>query len=69
MLIKPYEGVIAAETGHISVHEVGAIEFSGHKVLTLKYTNGKINYHDIQQCIKNYYTDQNKKYMKMPGLV
>jgi threonine aldolase len=35
MLLKPYEGVVAAGTGHIAAHEAGAIEFSGHKVLTI----------------------------------
>ena len=68
-LLKPYEGVIAAETGHISVHEAGAIEFGGHKVLTLNHINGKISHYDIQKCIKNYYSDQNKEHMVMPGLV
>ena len=41
-LLRSYEGVIAADTGHISVHEAGAIEFGGHKVLTLPQENGKI---------------------------
>ncbi len=35
MLLKPYEGIVAAATGHVAAHEAGAIEFSGHKVLTL----------------------------------
>ena len=35
-LLKSYEGAVAAETGHINVHESGAIEFTGHKVLTLR---------------------------------
>ena len=39
-LLRPYEGVIAAETGHISVHEAGAIEAGGHKVLALPHTDG-----------------------------
>ncbi|WP_304176777.1 beta-eliminating lyase-related protein, partial [Leptotrichia trevisanii] len=41
-ILQSYEGVIAAETGHISVHEAGAIELTGHKVLTLPHHNGKI---------------------------
>lgn len=40
-MLASYEGVIAAETGHVSSHEAGAIEFSGHKVLTLPSHNGK----------------------------
>ena len=35
MLLAPYEGVVAAETGHVACHEAGAIEFGGHKVLTI----------------------------------
>ena len=42
-LLKSYQGVIAADTRHISVHEAGAIEFGGHKVLTLPHHNGKIS--------------------------
>lgn len=40
-MLKSYQGVIAASTGHISVHEAGAIDFGGHKVLTLPHHNGK----------------------------
>lgn len=40
-MLAPYGGVIAAQTGHISVHEAGAIEYTGHKVLTLPHENGK----------------------------
>ena len=38
MLLQPYEGIIAADTGHIAVHEAGAIEHSGHKVLTIPHS-------------------------------
>ena len=41
-LLKDYEGVIAADTGHVSTHEAGAIEHSGHKVLALPHVNGKL---------------------------
>ena len=68
-MLRPYEGVIAAETGHISVHEAGAIEFGGHKVLTLKHINGKISPHDIENYMKTYMADLNKEHMVMPGMV
>lgn len=42
-ILKPYEAVIACETGHINVHETGAIEGRGHKVLTHKSLNGKLD--------------------------
>ena len=41
-LLQPYEGVVAAQTGHVSTHEAGAIEFTGHKVLELPQKDGKI---------------------------
>ena len=47
-LLKSYQGVIAAETGHISVHESGAIELGGHKVLTLPQKCGKLSAADIK---------------------
>ena len=42
-MLQGYEGVIAATTGHVSGHEAGAIEFTGHKVLTIPQENGKIS--------------------------
>ena len=68
-MLRPYEGVIAAETGHISVHEAGAIEFGGHKVLTLKHIDGKISPYDIENYMKTYVDDLNKEHMVMPGMV
>lgn len=68
-MLRPYEGVISAKTGHISVHEAGAIEFGGHKVLTLNHINGKISPHDIENYMKAYLADQNKEHTVMPGMV
>ena len=47
-LLSPYEGVIAAKTGHIAAHEAGAIENSGHKVLCLSQTLGKITADELK---------------------
>ena len=47
-LLRPWEGVLSAETGHVSVHEAGAIEFSGHKVLTLPQESGKLRSEDVE---------------------
>ena len=41
-ILRPYQGVVAAETGHIAVHETGAIEHGGHKVIALPAKDGKI---------------------------
>ena len=53
-VLKGYQGVIAAETGHISVHEAGAIELGGHKVLTLPHQNGKISASQIRTLLETY---------------
>lgn len=68
-LLRPYQGVISAETGHISTHEAGAIEFGGHKVLTLPHNKGKISASDIEKYIRSFREDANCDHMVMPGLV
>ena len=68
-LLQSYQGVIAAETGHIGVHEAGAIEFGGHKVLTLPHHNGKINVRQIETLLDDYQNDANRDHMVMPGMV
>ena len=68
-MLQPYEGVVAASTGHVSVHEAGAIEFTGHKVLTLPEKNGKINAADLKNLIETFYGDENHEHMVFPGLV
>ena len=47
-MLQGYEGVIAATTGHVSGHEAGAIEFTGHKVLTIPQENGKISAEELK---------------------
>lgn len=68
-LLKKIEGVIAAETGHIATHETGAIEFSGHKVLSLTPTNGKISAQQIRAYLEQFWSDDNKEFMVFPGMV
>ena len=68
-MLKSYQGVIAASTGHISVHEVGAIEFGGHKVLTLPHHNGKISASQIEALLEQYQNDASHDHMVMPGMV
>ena len=67
--LKPYQGVIAADSAHISLHEAGAIEFGGHKVLTVPSENGKFKAEDIRDYIDGYYSDKNHEHMVMPGMV
>ena len=63
------EGVIAADTGHISIHEAGAIEASGHKVLALPHENGKLSADAVLKYIENFYADGNNEHMVAPGMV
>ena len=68
-MLQPYEGVVAAQTGHVSTHEAGAIEFTGHKVLTLPEKNGKICAADLKNLIETFYGDENHEHMVFPGMV
>lgn len=68
-LLKTYQGVVAADSGHISVHEAGAIEFGGHKVLTLPQTLGKLSAEEIAALLADYRGDANRDHRVMPGMV
>ena len=68
-MLNAYEGVIAAQTGHINVHEAGAIELTGHKVLPLPAHLGKIDAQDLRAYIKTFYADENYPHMVFPGMV
>lgn len=68
-LLQPYQGVAAADTGHISVHEAGAIEAGGHKVLMLPGHEGKITAAQIAELAGDYAADANHDHMVMPGMV
>ena len=62
--LRPYEAVISVETGHIFVHETGAIEQTGHKIITVKGENGKITANEIINVLKTH-TDEHMVYPKM----
>lgn len=68
-LLRSYEGVLAADTGHISVHEAGAIEAGGHKILVLPQKSGKISAEIIENYINVFNRDGNNAHMVKPGLV
>jgi threonine aldolase len=68
-ILRPHQGVIAATTGHIAVHETGAIEHGGHKVLTLPATNGKISAEQIQYCLLCHYHEDGPEHAVQPGMV
>ncbi|MFA5542286.1 MAG: aminotransferase class I/II-fold pyridoxal phosphate-dependent enzyme, partial [Bacilli bacterium] len=64
-VLKPYEAVISAETGHINVHETGAIESTGHKILLVKTLDGKLKPKDIEDVFNNHVDE----HMVIPKLV
>lgn len=68
-LLKKWQGVIAAETGHVAVHEAGAVEYTGHKVIALKAQNGKISAATVENYLKDFYADANWEHMVEPGMV
>lgn len=68
-VLKPYEGVVAAQTGHVSTHEAGAIEYTGHKVLELPQQSGKICAKDLKNMMETFYGDENHEHMVFPGMV
>ena len=68
-MLQSYEGVISATTGHISAHEAGAIEASGHKVLTVPGYDGKLRAEDVEKLIASFYADGAHEHMVYPGMV
>lgn len=68
-ILDRHEGVLAAETGHINVHESGAIEATGHKVLTLPSYQGKVSASDVRSFIRTFYSDETYEHMVAPGML
>lgn len=68
-VLRPYQGALCADSGHINVHETGAIEHSGHKVLALPSTNGKISAEQIDEAIEAHYADPSSVHTVQPGMV
>ena len=68
-LLHRYEGVLAATTGHVSIHEAGAIEYTGHKVIQLPQTQGKLLASTVRQFMETFRADANNEHMVQPGMV
>lgn len=68
-ILRPYEGVISAMTGHINIHEAGAIERGGHKVLALSGKDGRLSADEILACWNTWANDGNRDHVVMPGAV
>lgn len=68
-LLRRHEGVLAAESGHINVHEAGAIEAAGHKVLALPQHDGKVRAEEVERYIDTFYRDETCDHMVFPGML
>lgn len=68
-ILKPWQGLVAADTGHVNVHEAGAIEAVDHKVLTVKGDRGKIRPDTLDSYLEGFYADGNHEQMVFPGMV
>lgn len=67
--LRPHQGAISADTGHINVHESGAIEATGHKVLSIRTKDGKLTGEMVRQLCELHYGDEAHEHMVMPGAV
>ncbi len=68
-ILAPGEGVVAVETAHINVHEAGAVETTGHKILTLPHEHGKMRASDLEKLLAAHEADPNRTHMVAPGVV
>ena len=68
-ILRPYQGVLCATTGHINVHESGAIEATGHKCLALPSEDGKVDAEVFEAYCKNYWADGTHDHMVQPGML
>lgn len=67
--LRPYQTVISADSGHINVHETGAIEATGHRILTVPEQDGKLTAEQIARCCKEHWLDDNPEFAPQPKLV
>lgn len=67
--LRPHQGVLCADSGHINVHETGAVESYGHKVLALKSQDGKIHAAQVAEYVRTHREDPSFEHMVQPGMV
>ena len=68
-ILRPWQGVISAVSGHINCHEAGAIESTGHKVITLPTDNGKITAQQVADYVEWHKNDESTEHIVQPGMV
>ncbi|MBO4915266.1 MAG: low specificity L-threonine aldolase [Oscillospiraceae bacterium] len=69
LTLKPWQGVAAAQTGHVNTHEAGAIEWSGHKVITLPGHDGKVAAADVRALMEQWRGDGSREHIVEPGML
>lgn len=67
--LRPHQGVLAAQTGHVAVHETGAIEAVNHKVITLPSNDGKLKAQQVEEYVKRHFQDESFEHMVQPKMV
>ncbi len=67
--LRPFEGVVCADTAHIATHETGAIEQGGHKVLVVKNIDGKITSNDVENLVNEHITGLSREHTVKPAMV
>lgn len=68
-ILRPYQGVLCADSGHINCHETGAVEATGHKALALPNVNGKITAAQVRQAYEHHWGDVTHEHIVQPGMV
>lgn len=68
-ILRPYQGVLCASTGHINVHETGAIEHGGHKVLAVNAKDGLLEAEQIRKAMELHYAEDGPEHTVQPGMV
>jgi len=68
-ILRPYQGVLCASTGHINVHETGAIEHGGHKVLAMDADNGLLAAEQIRTAMQLHLAEDGPEHTVQPGMV
>ena len=67
--LRSFQGVLCADSGHINVHETGAVEATGHKVLALPGTDGKINAKQVKEAFELHWKDDAHEHIVQPKMV
>lgn len=68
-MLRSFEAVVTVETGHIAVHEAGAVEHSGHKVITLPSHDGRLDASELDNWMQVFDADESRDHVPQPGMV